>query len=48
MVDDIQFAYNYNTGYFDQLIFKKVKRGEPFGSNYICIEQGEFYRISKY
>ncbi len=47
-IGDVEFTYNFNTGYFNNLTFKKIKGGGHFGGNYICNEQADEYRISKY
>jgi hypothetical protein len=47
-IGEVEFTRNFNTGYFKELTFKKIKGGGKFGGNYICIELVDEYRISKY
>lgn len=47
-IGEIEFTSNFNTGYFNELTFKKIKGGGDFGGNYLCVEQNDEYRISKY
>jgi hypothetical protein len=47
-VGDITFTSNFNTGYYNELTFVKIKGGGSKGGNYRCKESGEEYRISKY
>jgi hypothetical protein len=47
-IGDITFTSNFNTGYYGEITFIKIKGGGPKGGNYRCKEFGEEYRISKY
>lgn len=47
-IGEITFTSNFNTGYFNDLTFKKIKGGGEFGGNYICVEQNDEYRITRY
>ena len=47
-VGDVEFTSNYNTGYYKDLTFKKIKGGGRYGGNYFCVEQNDEYRISQY
>ncbi|MBD0825524.1 hypothetical protein [Aestuariibaculum marinum] len=47
-IGEIEFTSNFNTGYFNELTFKKIKGSGDFGGNYLCVEQNDEYRISKY
>lgn len=47
-IGEIEFTFNFNTGYYKDLTFKKVKGGGKFGGNYVCVEQNDEYKISKY
>lgn len=38
---DVTFSANFNTAYFNELIFKKIKGGGKFGGNYLCVEQND-------
>lgn len=43
-----EFTSSYNTCYFNDKTFTKIKGGGPKGGNYRCNENAEEYRISKY
>jgi hypothetical protein len=47
-IGEVEFTHNFNTGYFKELTFKKIKGGGSHGGNYFCVEQNDEYRISKY
>jgi len=47
-IGEVVFTKNMNTGYYNDLTFKKIKGGGNHGGNYICEEQNDEYRISKY
>ena len=43
----VRFSKTYNTCYFQDKTFKKIKGGGNCGGNYYCIETGDEYRISQ-
>jgi len=45
---EITFTNTFNTAYYNNHTFKKIKGGGKYGGNYICVEQEDEYRISKY
>jgi len=47
-IGEVVFTKNMNMCYYNDFTFKKIKRGGDHGGNYICVEQNDEYRISKY
>ncbi len=41
------FTSSFDTCYFDNRTFKKIKGCGPKGGNYKCVEDNEEYRISR-
>ncbi len=43
-----EFTSSFNTCYFKDKTFVKIKGGGKSGGNYRCLENNDEYRISKY
>jgi len=42
------FSSTFNTCYFEDITLTKVKGGGVNGSNYVCADSGEYYRVMKF
>lgn len=47
-IGEAKFSKTFDSCMFQNRTYKKMKAGGPKGGNYLCLEDGEEYRICRY